>query len=172
MKFLSAVTLLLATPLVSAASFPSFFDPSQARIRVDPTQDFPVAGENPLSFCANPADHLLEIDRVDLSPNPPKPGTTLNIKASGVLKETVEKGATVNLEVKWGLITLVKQTVDLCDQIKNVDLTCPLENGDLVLEKQVDLPKQIPPGKYSVLADVYTKDQKQVTCLKTDNIQF
>lgn len=73
MKFLSAATLLLVAPLVSAASFPSFFDPSQAPIRVDPAQDFPVTGENPLSFCANPAGHILEIDRVDLSPNPPKP---------------------------------------------------------------------------------------------------
>lgn len=75
----------------------------------------------------------------------PHSGTTLNIKASGFLKEAVEEGATVSLEVKWGLITLVKQTVDLCNQIKNVDLNCPLEKGKLVLEKQVDLPKQIPP---------------------------
>lgn len=27
-------------------------------------------------------------------------------------------------------------------------------------------------GKYSVLADVYTKDQKKVTCLKADGIEF
>ena len=114
----------------------------------------------------------------------------MNIRASGLLRDTVEDGATVNLVVKWGLITLIQQTVSLCDQIQNVDLECPLEKGDMVLEKQVDLPNQIPPvrslhakninqkltftlqGKYSVLADVYTKDQRQVTCLKSDNIQF
>lgn len=101
----------------------------------------------------------------------------------------MEKGATIALEVKWGLITLLKQTVDLCDQIRNVDLKCPLKKGKMVLTKEVDLPKQIPPvrqclcsldighanveqGKYSVLADVYTKDQRQVTCLKADNIEF
>ena len=33
--------------------------------------DFPVPGDNPLEFCASPADYLLEIDNVDLSPNPP-----------------------------------------------------------------------------------------------------
>lgn len=27
-------------------------------------------------------------------------------------------------------------------------------------------------GKYSVLADVYNKDQEQVTCLKADDIVF
>lgn len=27
-------------------------------------------------------------------------------------------------------------------------------------------------GSYSVLADVYTKDNKKITCLKADNIKF
>lgn len=79
-------------------------------------------------------------------------GQSLTIKASGTLLDKVEKGATVALEVKWGLITLVKQTVDLCDQIKNVDLTCPLEKGKMVLTKQVDLPKQIPPVSHSAFS--------------------
>lgn len=171
MKFLSAATLLLTAPLISAASFPSIFDPSQATLKTSERQ-FPVAGDNPLEFCQEPSNHILKIKEVDLSPNPPEPGKTLTIKASGTLSEKIVKGATVNLEVKWGLISLIHQTVDLCDQLKNVDMECPLEAGDMVLTKQVDLPKQIPPGKYSVLADVYDKDQKQVTCLKADDIQF
>lgn len=69
----------------------------------------------------------------------------MTISAKGTLLERVEKGATVNLEVKWGLITLIKQTVDLCDEIKNVDLECPLEKGEMILTKEVELPKQIPP---------------------------
>ncbi|KAJ5678818.1 hypothetical protein N7462_007062 [Penicillium macrosclerotiorum] len=171
MKFLSVATLLLVTPLTSAASLGSFFDPSLVQAPVT-TQDFPVAGHNPLDYCQDPAAHLLKIEKVDLIPDPPKAGQKLKIKASGTLLDTVEKGATVNLEVKWGLITLISQTVDLCDQITNVDLKCPLEKGKMVLEKEVDLPKQIPPGSYSVLADVYTKDRRQVTCLKADHIQF
>jgi len=72
-------------------------------------------------------------------------GQTLTIEAAGTLHEKIEKGATVLLEVKYGLITLIRQTVDLCEQIENVDLHCPLEKGDMVLKKQVELPKQIPP---------------------------
>lgn len=59
--------------------------------------------------------------------------------------DTVEEGAIVLLEVKYGLITLLKQQVDLCEQVKNVDIECPLEKGDLTLSKDVDLPKEIPP---------------------------
>jgi hypothetical protein len=73
----------------------------------------------------------------------------LIISAAGTLLDRVEKGATVNLEVKWGLITLIKQTVDLCDELKNVDLSCPLEKGKMVLTKEVELPKQIPPVRVS-----------------------
>ncbi|CEJ53892.1 Phosphatidylglycerol/phosphatidylinositol transfer protein [Penicillium brasilianum] len=172
MKFLSATALLLASPLVAAASLPSLFDPSQAPIRAEDERKNPVEGDNPLEFCEPPSSHLLTIDSVDLSPNPPLPGETLTITASGTFHETITEGAIVNVEVKWGVITLVKQTMDLCDQIENVDLKCPLEKGKMTLTKQVDLPKQIPPGRYSVLADVYTEDKRKVTCLKADNIEF
>jgi hypothetical protein len=120
-------------------------------------------------------------------------GKTLTITASGTLEEDVEEGAKVHLQVKFGLITLINQEADLCDQVKNVDLSCPLKKGDMTLTKEVDLPAQIPPvctrffglgartraqdcfygvstdkrwqGKYTVLADVYTKDGDKITCL-------
>ncbi|KAJ5554905.1 MD-2-related lipid-recognition [Penicillium sp. DV-2018c] len=171
MKFLSAASLLaLTAPLANAAAF-SLFDPTQTSLKTN-DEKFPVKGDNPLQYCAKPDSYKLEIESVDLAPNPPLPGQKLTIAAKGTLLETIEKGATVNLEVKWGLITLIKQTVDLCDELKNVDLECPLEKGHMTLTKEVELPKQIPPGKYSVLADVYNQDQKQVTCLKADDIVF
>lgn len=72
----------------------------------------------------------------------------------------------MKLQVKYGLITIIRQTADLCDTVKNVDLECPLDEGETKLSKDVDLPKQIPPGKYTVTADVYTKDEEEVTCLQ------
>lgn len=72
-------------------------------------------------------------------------GQTLTIKASGTVTEEVKEGAYALLEVKYGLITLIRQTVDLCEQIQNVDLKCPLKKGEMTLTKQVDLPSQIPP---------------------------
>jgi hypothetical protein len=97
----------------------------------------------------------------------------------------------VNLQVKYGLIRLISTTADLCEQIKNVDLECPIEKGKLSITKSVDLPKEIPPvrlvsppffldallktrdsqGRYTVVADVYTKDHKKITCI-TAQVQF
>lgn len=73
MKFLSAAALLLTAPLISAASFPAVFDPSQAYLQADTTQQYPVKGNNPLEYCQDPSNYLLEIDSVDLIPNPPQP---------------------------------------------------------------------------------------------------
>lgn len=63
----------------------------------------------------------------------------------------MEKGAYVQLQVKYGLITLVKQTVDLCEQVSNVDLDCPLDAGTLDLQKDVELPKEIPPVRNPII---------------------
>ena len=72
-------------------------------------------------------------------------GEPLLIEASGLLLDDVDEGATVLLEVRWGLITLLRQQVDLCEQIENVDLKCPLEKGAITLSKEVELPQEIPP---------------------------
>jgi len=127
-----------------------------------------VPGENPLSFCEDPTGNILEIKNVDLDPNPPVAGQTLSISAKGVLLEDVEEGAKVHIQVKYGVITLINQETDLCEQVKQVELECPLKAGGLELSKDVDLPNEIPPGKYTVLADVTTKEGKKITCLKAE----
>ncbi|RMD42890.1 hypothetical protein DV735_g2244, partial [Chaetothyriales sp. CBS 134920] len=134
---------------------------------LDDKQALDVPGENPLQYCADPKDYLLDIDYVDLSPNPPKPGEKLTISAHGTLAKDIEPGAKVFLQVKYGLITLIKQEADLCDNIGRIDLSCPLKKGPLVLTREVDIPKQVPPGKYTVHADVNTVDEEEVTCLES-----
>ncbi|KAB2580454.1 Phosphatidylglycerol/phosphatidylinositol transfer protein [Lasiodiplodia hormozganensis] len=166
---LSTLLLAVASPLVVSASsnvLGSFLGQQEVI-----SQDLKVPGENPLYFCEDPASNILTIDTADLDPNPPEAGNTLSIKASGTLSEKIEDGAKVRLQVKYGLITLIKQEASLCDYVKEVNLECPLEKGDLELTKDVDLPKEIPPGKYTVLADVFTKDSKKITCL-TATVQF
>ncbi|KAI9045845.1 ML domain-containing protein [Aspergillus affinis] len=172
MKFLSTATTFLVcfAPLTVSGRSIGLFGSSQAPIQVE--EAISVPGDNPLDFCNDPAGDLVKIESVDLAPNPPLPGKTLTIKATGTFRETIEEGAYVLLQVKYGLITLIKQQADLCEQIVNVDLKCPLEKGEMSFTKNVDLPAHIPPGKYSVHADVFTKDDKRITCLDANNIEF
>jgi len=167
----TATLLLLLAPLpISATPFGFLFD-AQSPITAE-DKPIPVDGENPLIYCADPSPNILEIQSVDLTPNPPRAGETLTIEAKGIFHERVEKGAKVLLQVKYGLIYLINQEADLCDQITNVGMECPLEKGEMTITKEVDLPAEIPPGQYDVLADVYTKDKVKITCLKAVKISF
>jgi len=157
---LSAVVLALAA---SASARTVLRGEEQSLVK---RGDLDVPGQSPLKFCdADRDDDIITIDEVILTPNPPKAGTTLVIEARGTVKETIEQGAYVNLVVKYGYIRLINTQADLCKEIKNVDLECPIEKGAISITKPVDLPKEIPPGKYTVQADVYTGDGDHITCL-------
>ena len=34
------------------------------------------------------------------------------------------------------------------------------------IHKEVNIPKQVPPGRYTILADVNTKDKRTITCME------
>lgn len=157
---------LLLTSVVTSKSL-SLFGSSQT-ILDDESRSVP--GKNPLHFCQNTGDYSLVIQNVDLTPNPPKAGNKLVIEARGTFTEEVHEGAYINLRLKYGLITLINTTADLCEQMKEVDEECPLE-GAKVIKKEVDIPKEVPPGTYTVLADVYTIDNERITCLEA-TVQF
>ncbi|KAL2206464.1 hypothetical protein CC79DRAFT_1369881 [Sarocladium strictum] len=169
MRFSVAACLTALAAPIAAASIANGQSPNLVKRGDD---DNKVPGDSPLEFC--PGDHskdLVTIDKVDLSPNPPQPGKELLIKASGVVKEKIEEGAYVLLTVKYGLIRLISTKASLCEQVGNVDLECPLEEGKVEVTKAVDIPAEIPPGKYTVLADVYTEEGDPITCL-TATVSF
>jgi len=125
-----------------------------------------IPGENPLQYCTDdPSGDALIIEEVDLTPNPPVPGQPLTIKAVGMLKNVVTKGAYVEVSVKYGLITLIREVLDLCDHVKEVELECPIDKGKQTLTKVVNIPREIPPGKYVVRADAWLPDDTHLTCL-------
>ncbi|KAL6860264.1 Phosphatidylglycerol/phosphatidylinositol transfer protein [Amphichorda felina] len=162
MRF-SAVAVCLSAALVPAAALSVFNGKAPD---VVPNEDLKVPGDSPLELCPGKHDNdLIDITSVDLLPNPPKAGKQLVIKAKGDIKEEITQGAYVKLTVKYGLIRLISTTADLCEQIGNVDLKCPLEPGEMEITKKVDLPAEIPPGTYTVLADVYSADDEKITCL-------
>jgi len=129
-------------------------------------KELKVPGDNPLYHCEETKNDLLNITNVDISPNPFKAGDTLTIEASGRLAQDVEDGAYALIVIKLGSIPILRRKEDLCDQAKNVDKECPLEKGKITFKQEVQLPDTIPPATVTVTADVYTKDDDRITCLK------
>jgi len=65
-----------------------------------------------------------------------------------MLKNVVSKGAYVEVSVKYGLITLIREVLDLCDHVKEVELECPIDKGKQTLTKVVNVPREIPPVSF------------------------
>ncbi|KAI8878543.1 hypothetical protein K501DRAFT_258368 [Backusella circina FSU 941] len=109
---------------------------------------------------------LLTIDYIHLNPDPPVRGQDLEIDFKGFLSESVPNGTTVEIMVKYGVVKLIQKKYDFCDVIQQVDEKCPIPEGTLRLHKVVSLPKEIPPGKYTVHAEIFTPEkEKRVACL-------
>lgn len=43
-----------------------------SQVHLSDDEKIKVPGENPLYYCSDPKDDILEIEKVDLDPNPPK----------------------------------------------------------------------------------------------------
>lgn len=71
-------------------------------------------------------------------------GKSLAIAANGTLSKAVEEGAKVHVQVKYGVIRLLNQEMELCDYVDQVDESCPIDKGNKKLVKSIDLPDQIP----------------------------
>lgn len=125
----------------------------------------PIPGDSPIVQCDVTEPQILNLQSVILEPNPPVKGANLTIIAKGYLSKTVEDGAYVEVDVRYGFIKLIHQTFDICEEITKVDMECPIEEGQQLIMKEVEIPSEVPPGKYTVNARAYTKDDEFITCL-------
>ncbi|RKP38877.1 MD-2-related lipid-recognition domain-containing protein, partial [Dimargaris cristalligena] len=109
--------------------------------------------------CGNDQD-LVTIESVRLNPDPPHKGQKLFIEGSGHVNQRVVNGSYIDVSVKYGLIKLLTRRFDLCDLVGEIGLKCPIEEGDIRFSKEVDIPKEIPPGIYTVNAIARLPDTK------------
>jgi len=161
-------TLLLAASATLATAGLGFFDNSQTSLGNPVGASIP--GENPLIYCEATDDYILDIDYINIQPNPPVIGQSFAIEAKGTLGKNITEGAYIKLEVSFGFIKLIQQTIGLCDQVGAVDMECPIEKGPIRIVKEADIPKEAPPGQYTIKADVYTVDNEKITCMFGEKI--
>lgn len=164
MKLSASIVTLLFSSLVASRGLSLFG--SEQHVLDDNKPEVP--GDNPLVYCTKErAGEILQLEYANLSPNPPVPyvgsarlvegntaneirGQTLKIIAKGKLEQDIKEGAYVLLTVKYGLIRLVSTKALLCDQIKNVDMECPVEKGVITITKDVEIPNEVPPVSFYI----------------------
>ncbi|KAI8822586.1 ML domain-containing protein [Fimicolochytrium jonesii] len=166
MKLLSTLTLLFGAvaSIASAASIPN----SQYILQLQQplTDNNALLGPSDgIENCGDDSD-VFHIKSVELTPNPPKRGQPLNIRVRGTLDEAIDAGAYADAIVKLGIIKLVDTRLNLCDETAKIDHPCPIEKGPVDIEHTVDIPNEIPPGRYTILIDATNFDDAHLACIK------
>ena len=61
-----------------------------------------------------------------------------------------QEGAYVDITVKLGLVKIVTQRVDICQQVKDSDkdIECPIKEGEYTVEQTVTIPGVAPLGPF------------------------
>ncbi|KAG6298790.1 hypothetical protein E4U09_000503 [Claviceps aff. purpurea] len=139
-------------------------------------EDLKIPGHSTIELCPDKKSAgFFDIERIDFAPNPPVAGQALVVNFRGIVTRRIEKHAFYNMNVNYGLNRLLGMQGSFCSQITAVDLKCPLMLGrKLSITKTITLPKKIPPGNYTVTADVfnyriihYVKIIERITCVTT-----
>ncbi|EGW34491.1 Phosphatidylglycerol/phosphatidylinositol transfer protein [Spathaspora passalidarum NRRL Y-27907] len=175
-KHLALLTLVGSANCLSVHATTGYFNQAAQLFKSNPDQSVlnlppphhdtePIPGDSPLEKCDITEVQLLTLEEINLLPNPPKAGANLTFTATGFVGKTIEPGAYVDVDVRYGFIKLIHQTFDLCDEVEKVDLQCPINKGNQVISKIVAIPEEVPPGRYFVTARAYTKDDEYITCL-------
>ncbi|KAJ1663990.1 hypothetical protein IW140_004447 [Coemansia sp. RSA 1813] len=114
-------------------------------------------------------DDIIDIKYVKLDPEQPKRSTPIHLNALAYVKESIA-AATANVKVKYGFITLLNRNYDLCEELKNnLNRTCPVDEGPIDLDIDIDIPGFIPPGWFHLDAVAWRDaDDKQLGHIRAD----
>ncbi|KAJ7070946.1 ML domain-containing protein [Mycena amicta] len=112
---------------------------------------------------------LIDIDSIELKPEVPIAGEQLQVTIKGRATKTIQKGATVDVTVKLGLVKLIQKRFDVCaevDRMPALGISCPVEDRDWhTLIQTVTLPKEIPKSKFNIQLRGSTVDDEPMICL-------
>ena len=117
--------------------------------------------------CGESSD-LLSLKDLKITPDPPVRGQPLTIAFEGDLREPIEGSEMVNIQVKYGVIKIVDMTTNLCEELGKVDDVpqCPFSPGHWRFNHTEVLPSDIPPGRYTLTIEAYSKKfKKGIFCI-------
>ncbi|KAK7064148.1 Phosphatidylglycerol/phosphatidylinositol transfer protein [Favolaschia claudopus] len=119
--------------------------------------------------CGLPTNPI-QLDSIEISPDPPLPGKDLTVTAKGIVTEVIEEGATADVTVKLGLVKLLQKKFDVCEEARkaNASISCPVQPGPYEVVQTVALPKEIPKAKFTVIVRGFTAESEEVDMLCLD----
>ena len=100
---------------------------------------------------------------VILSVVPELPQTDYTLYLNGDLNKVINKG-TSNYAITYNFIPLSPTIEDLCADIKESNISCPLTSGPLSSESKGKIPDNLS-GSVTIKNEWYDEEQKRILCM-------
>ena len=95
--------------------------------------------------CEGHEESTFELRKLSVHPQPVRPGDTLTIYAEGTLKKEIKDGSLLHVDARYIGIQIVNRDLDFCKEAApEVGRQCPVEPGEVVIDKQVEIPSSLP----------------------------
>ena len=104
------------------------------------------------------------MNNLTVEPFPPKIGGSVRIAFNADLTKVVSAGSTVNVNARYGIITIIDDTYDLCSMYPG----CPIQPQNIDVDETADIPSIIPQGRYRVLVQAFDQDKVEIICIDVD----
>lgn len=116
--------------------------------------------------CGSNADPF-RLESLSVRPDPPQPGHRLVARVRFRLTRTVWKGATTDVAVKLGPITLFQHQYALDDQLRKASppREFPMRPGSYDETFTINLPRLIPKLSFTAALRAHTVDHRNLACL-------
>ncbi|XP_065914201.1 putative phosphatidylglycerol/phosphatidylinositol transfer protein DDB_G0278295 [Dysidea avara] len=137
------VVFVLATfCLVLVSAIPLVKDPDE----ISCTSDF---------SCVNSGFDVTNLT-LTYDPDPPEKGKNVTITGSGIVNKEITSGE-IKVVVTYNDIQLLDETYDACELLEKYGDQCPISTGNTTMSITVEVPSDLPDGKY--VGTMYGTDQ-------------
>lgn len=112
-------------------------------------------------------EDLFHIHAFSMTPDPPKRSRQLAVRVAGELSETLQ-GGLLNYTVMYGVIPIVQDSLELCEALRMEPKIpqCPLKGGNWDVTHEVEMPREVPFGRYTVKAQAWSPQGKRIFCVE------
>jgi len=109
-------------------------------------------------------DASVIVHNVTVTPFPPVIGQPVHVYIDADLTKQVAEGSTADVRVRYGVITIIDDTFDIC----SLAPVCPVDPQKVHVDVTVDVPSIIPGGRYRIEVQAQDQDGQEIICVDID----
>merc|ERR1712129_423021 len=123
-----------------------------------------IGGTPEVTFCNTSLTPLI-VNGYSLEPNDIHSNENVTLKINSTLSEDVSNG-TIHIDAKVRIIPVYDKTLNLCTELAQANMSCPLKKGPYDFEKTLAIPNIPVHGQITATVTINDQNAKQLLCMQ------